>query len=71
VKGKRNNVNGSQSRNLTEDFIEVWSEYKTRSSMWRNLVEKVNAKKRELTRIIFWENGMYPHFSMMGGLSYG
>jgi hypothetical protein len=34
--------------------------------MW-NLVEKVTAKKMDLTRIIFWENGMCPHFKTNGG----
>jgi hypothetical protein len=29
---------------------------------WWNLVEKVNAKKIDLTRNIYLENGMCPHF---------
>jgi hypothetical protein len=33
----------------------------------QNLVEKVTAKKMDLTRIIFWENGMCPHFKTNGG----
>jgi hypothetical protein len=43
-------------------FIEVRGEYGIGSSRLVNLVEKVNAKKIDLTRNIYLENGMCPHF---------
>jgi hypothetical protein len=47
--------------NFTES-LEVWSGCRIKSSLRRNLVEKVNAKKIDLTPNISLENGMCPHF---------